>query len=150
MDLYFAWHYMGLLWENANNKGQLVHLYVWLVPLFSFWKAVCFKSAFYMQNFNILASLCSWAGWLNQNWSKTRKTSHTYINMAKLFKYNNVVFNLNIETPYSSVSARLEFLGVIDVPWFENLGVMDKLRGSELLQFHECILMNLCTSGYEK
>ena len=31
-----------------------------------------------------------------------------------------------------SVSARPEFLGVIDDPLFENLGVIGKLRGSEL------------------
>ena len=33
-----------------------------------------------------------------------------------------------------SVSARPEFLGVIDDPLFENLGVIGKFRGSEL--FH--------------
>ena len=32
----------------------------------------------------------------------------------------------------SSVSARPEFLGVIDDPLFENLGVIGKFRGSEL------------------
>ena len=31
-----------------------------------------------------------------------------------------------------SVSARPEFLGVIDDPLFENLGVISKFRGSEL------------------
>ena len=31
-----------------------------------------------------------------------------------------------------SVSARPEFLGVIDDPLFENLGVIGKFRGSEL------------------
>ena len=34
----------------------------------------------------------------------------------------------------SGVSARPEFLGVIDDPLFENLGIFGKLRGSEL--FH--------------
>ena len=38
----------------------------------------------------------------------------------------------NILGPNSSVSARLEFLGVIDDPLFENLGVIGKFRGSEL------------------
>ena len=33
---------------------------------------------------------------------------------------------------YCSVSARPEFLGVIDDPLFENLGVIGKFRGSEL------------------
>ena len=32
----------------------------------------------------------------------------------------------------SSVSARPEFLGVIDDPLFENFGVIGKFRGSEL------------------
>ena len=40
-------------------------------------------------------------------------------------------------TPVSSVSARPEFLGVIDDPMFENLGVIDKFRGSELFK---CII----------
>ena len=34
-----------------------------------------------------------------------------------------------------SVSARPEFLGVIDDPLFENLGVIEKFRGSELVLF---------------
>ena len=34
--------------------------------------------------------------------------------------------------PFSSVSARAEFLRVIDDPLFENLRVIGKFRGSEL------------------
>ena len=34
--------------------------------------------------------------------------------------------------PDYSVSAKTEFLGVINDPLFENLGVIDKFRGSEL------------------
>ena len=48
-----------------------------------------------------------------------------------------------------SVSARKEFLGLIDGPLFENLGVIDKFNGSELFfyQFHAYkFLMDLCTS----
>ena len=36
------------------------------------------------------------------------------------------------EADIRSVSARPEFLGVIDDPLFENLGVISRFRGSEL------------------
>ena len=39
-----------------------------------------------------------------------------------------------------SVSARPEFLGVIDDPLFENLGVIGKLRGSELFLMYNYFL----------
>ena len=43
----------------------------------------------------------------------------------------------------ASVSARPEFLGVIDDPLCENLGVIGKLRGSELFKciFTFCLSM---------
>ena len=37
-----------------------------------------------------------------------------------------------LKYPLPSVSARLDFLEVIDNPLFENLGVIGKFRGSEL------------------
>ena len=44
------------------------------------------------------------------------------------------IFNIVIPIlmHYYSVSARPEFLGVIDDPLFENLGVIGKFSGSEL------------------
>ena len=39
-----------------------------------------------------------------------------------------------------SVSARSEFLGVIDDPLFENLGVIGKFRGSELFLMYNHFL----------
>ena len=41
---------------------------------------------------------------------------------------------------YASVSARPEFLGVIDDPLFENLGVIGKFRGSELFLMYNYFL----------
>ena len=44
-----------------------------------------------MQNFNILASLCSWAGLLNLNRNLVKNTEdrpYIYINMTKLYKCN--------------------------------------------------------------
>ena len=42
--------------------------------------------------------------------------------------------------PPFSVSARPEFLGVIDDPLFENLGVIGKFRGSELFLMYNYFL----------
>ena len=39
-----------------------------------------------------------------------------------------------------SVSARPEFLGVIDDPMYENLGVIGKFRGSELFLMYNYFL----------
>ena len=50
-----------------------------------------------------------------------------------------------VKMPHCSVSARPEFLGVIDDPLFENLGVIGKFRGSELFQ---CII-TFCLSMHQ-
>ena len=42
-------------------------------------------------------------------------------------------FAIEADTMIDSVSARPEFLGVIDDPLFENLGVIGKFRGSEII-----------------
>ena len=47
------------------------------------------------------------------------------------YDYTRHVFIL-VKLISISVSARPEFLGVIDDPLFENLGVIGKFRGSEL------------------
>ena len=44
-----------------------------------------------------------------------------------------------------SVSARPEFLGVIDDPLFENLGVYGKFRGSELFLMYNYFLSEHAT-----
>ena len=47
----------------------------------------------------------------------------------------NVIISINV-----SVSARPEFLGVIDDSLFENLGVIGKFRGSELFLMYNYFL----------
>ena len=54
-----------------------------------------------------------------------------FSNFVAEFVYFKVGFYEIIMESYS-VSARPEFLGVIDDPLFENLGVIGKFRGSEL------------------
>ena len=46
-----------------------------------------------------------------------------------------------------SVPARPELSGVIDDPLFENLGVIDKFRGSELFSSPELAVRNQISSG---
>ena len=58
---------MATLWVSLTflhaNKGAdpPAHVHSLIAPLlFTYWKAQCLN---FMQNFNILSSLCSWAGW---------------------------------------------------------------------------------------
>ena len=46
---------------------------------------------------------------------------------------SHVAYQIKADDAGSSVSARPGFWGVIDDPLFENLGVIGKFRGSELL-----------------
>ena len=56
-----------------------------------------------------------------------------YGHVARASSWTNSITSIAIP----SVSARPEFLGVIDDPLFENLGVIGKFRESELFQ---CII----------
>ena len=58
-----------------------------------------------------------------------KNIAHVYIGLPRLQNFVNVYTNFR---KMGSVSARPEFLGVIDDPLFENLGVIGKFRGSEL------------------